>query len=535
MNQKSNQLAKELSFAEEHLSSVWEPVFKSQRVVPLFLGGSAAFDIGAMGILKAGMAFCPLPLDAPAQRLIDILDDVQACVVLGMGRDPFPGIIFSTLPAEARERLESIIWVDMSGGLAKWPNHETLDSALGSLSSSSAALRTPGSEDLAYILYTSGSTGKPKGALISHSNAATSIHVHAEAFEPFPSGADLRWLQFAMPTFDSVVLEVFLTLSYGGTICIADRRLVLSDVEAAINFFRANTVMCVPTMATLIRPKNVPTLKHIICGGEALTKYAIDNFSGDSGIDTDTPQKRLINIYGPTEASVSISSCATQIGYRGSIAGRVYSGCTVLIVDDERRDELVSMPVSLSGEIVLAGPLVGQGYLNRPTESATAFVSGLGYERAYRTGDKGRIVWSADGVPQLEILGRLNMDQVKLNARRVELGEIESAIANQVPELREIATAVVGGRFLAAYIVLKQWTMARAPREAVIAQCRAAAENGLPEWMRPAEYTVLPAILGMIAGKPTERSSGWMQSGGFAGRLSSRCRRRLMATMALWL
>lgn len=259
----------ELAVAERHLSSTWKSVFRNKRVVPLFLPGSLEFYIGVMGVMKAGMAFCPLPLDAPPSRLLDILEDAEASVVLGRGTVPFPGINLDVLPAEARAKLDCIVWVDISEGVPKWQHNQAAPSLSEELSSSTTLqLEGPAPEDLAYVLYTSGSTGKPKAVLIGHSMAATAISVHAEAFEPFPSGADLRWLQFGMPTFDLTILEIFLTLSYGGTLCVADRQLLLSNLEAAITFFNVNTLLCVATMATLIRPKNVPTLRNIISGGE---------------------------------------------------------------------------------------------------------------------------------------------------------------------------------------------------------------------------------------------------------------------------
>lgn len=167
--------------------------------------------------------------------------------------------------------------------------------------------------------------------------------------------------------------------------------------------------------------------------------------------------------------------------------------------------------MGLSGEVVLAGPLVGYGYHNRPVESAAAFVPGLGFDRAYRTGDKGRIVWSDEGVPQLELQGRLSMEQVKLNARRVELGEIEATIIDQVPQVKEIATVVLDGSFLIAYVGLNKDTESNGTNESeyqqsVIAECRASAEKGLPAWMRPVEYVIMAAIPRITSGK-TDRKT----------------------------
>lgn len=495
LNQKAEDLATELSTAQKHLSQ-WKPTFNSQRAVPLFIPGSPAFYAGVMGIMKAGMAFCPLPLDAPPQRLVDILEDVQATVVLGLGPEPFAGVDMSSLPDAGKEIIKNVVWLNMNN-ISAWRNADASIQPVADRTS-------PTPDDLAYILYTSGSTGKPKGVMIGHRMVTTSISVHAEVFEPFPSGPELRWLQFGMPTFDLTMVEIFLTMSYGGTLCVGNRRLMLSDVEAALNFFQATAVTCVPTMATLVRPNNVPTLRNMVCGGEIVTKYAIDNFSYDATVCS--PAKRLINVYGPTEATINNTAEVTQVGNRGSIAGGALSCCSIIIADEHKTEELVPMPMGLAGEIILAGDLVGYGYLNRPEESARAFTSGLGFDRAYRTGDKGRIVWTPEGTPKLEVLGRLSMEQVKLNARRVELGEIESTIV-ELPEVREIATVVLDGSFLVAYVALNGDNAdSKEYQDSVIAKCRAAAEQGLPDWMRPVDYAVVPAIPRITSGK-TDRKT----------------------------
>lgn len=495
LNQNAEDLATELSTAQKHLAQ-WKPTLNNQRAVPLFIPGSPAFYTGVMGIMKAGMAFCPLPLDAPPQRLVDILEDVQATVVLGVGAEPFAGVDMSSLSDAGKEIIKNVVWLDMTN-ISAWRSNDT---SIQPITDRTA----PTPDDLAYILYTSGSTGKPKGVMIGHRMVTTSISVHAEVFEPFPSGPELRWLQFGMPTFDLTMVEIFLTMSYGGTLCVGHRRLMLSDVEAAINFFQATAVTCVPTMATLVRPQNVPTLRNMVCGGEIVTKYAIDNFSYDATVCS--PAKRLINVYGPTEATINNTAEVTQVGNRGSIAGGALSCCSIIIADEHKTDELAPMPMGLPGEIILAGDLVGYGYLNRPEESARAFTSGLGFDRAYRTGDKGRIVWTPEGIPKLEVLGRLSMEQVKLNARRVELGEIESTIV-ELPEVREIATVVLDGSFLVAYIALNGENAASTEyQDSVIAKCRAAAEQGLPDWMRPVDYAVVSAIPRITSGK-TDRKT----------------------------
>lgn len=494
LNADAEGMAEELLLLERTLN--WTPAYKNQRAIPLFLPAGPDFYITITAMLKTGLAICSLPMDAPPQRLLDIVEDTKSSVVIGVGKVPFPGVNLED-GSEASAALKQLTWVDVTD-LASWRSDRDIDLQ------SPITPHPPTEEDLAYILYTSGSTGKPKGVLISHSMATCGVHGHAEAFEPLPKGTDLRWLQFGMPTFDLSLMEVFLTLGLGGTVCSAERSLMLSDIEKAVNFFKATAIFTVASMATLLRPKAIPTLTTIISGGEAVTRYAIDNFAYDAPREPNTEAKRVINIYGPTEATMCATAESAGYGSRGSIAGRVFSCSSVVIVDANETKDLLPVPIGLTGEIVFGGPMVGYGYMNRPEETAQAFTSGLGLGPVYRTGDKGRIVWGPDGEPKLEILGRLNMEQVKLNTRRVELGEIESTIA-KVDAVKEAATVVLNGSFLAAYVAVRD-SFNHLSNETVIEQCKQAAEQGLPGWMRPVDYIIVPKVPRTNSGKVDRRT-----------------------------
>ncbi|OAQ96464.1 hypothetical protein LLEC1_04310 [Akanthomyces lecanii] len=489
LNADAEGLAEELLLMERTIN--WTPAYKNQRAIPLFLPAGPEFYITVTAMLKTSLAVCSLPTDAPPQRLLDIVQDTKSSVVIGIGSVPFPGVNLDD-GSEAAEALKKLTWVDVTD-FTNWRSGFTVDLQ------TPLSQHPPTEEDLAYILYTSGSTGKPKGVLISHSMATCGVHGHAEAFEPLPAGPKLRWLQFAMPTFDLSLMELFVTLGYGGTVCSAERSLMLSDIEKAANFFKATSLFTVASMATLLRPKALPTLTTIVSGGEALTKYAIDNFAYDAPREPNSEPKRVINIYGPTEATMCATFENAALGTRGSIAGTLFSCASVVLVDANSSDDLIQVPMGLTGEIVFGGPMVGYGYMNRPEETAKAFTSGLGLGPVYRTGDKGRIVFSPSGEPKLEILGRLNMEQVKLNTRRVELGEIESTIA-KVEAVREVATVVLNGSFLAAYVAVRE-NFADVTNEALVSQCREVADEGLPGWMRPVEYIVVPKVPRTSSGK----------------------------------
>lgn len=492
LNAKAEVVADELTLIEREIG--WTPAFRSQRAIPIFAGSSPDLYIGIIGIMKAGFCFSPLPLDAPPQRLLDVLQDSQANVVLGVGDVPFPGVDLSE-NNETNRALKQMTWFNVQN-ITGWRADKVVDTT-------NIQRHPPAEQDLAYILYTSGSTGKPKGVLISHLSGTCGVNGHAEVFD-LPTGPELRWLQFGMPTFDLCLLELFLTLGYGGTVCVAERQLMLGDIERTINTFKATSLFTVASLATLLRPSKLPTLHTIISGGEYLNKYAIENFAYDRPCPPGETPKRVINIYGPTETTMCLTAETAGLGSRGSIVGNIFS-CASGVIIDSNSEELKEVPVGLTGEIAFGGPMVGYGYLNRPDETAKAFTKGLGLGELYRTGDKGRIVWGPDGTAKLEILGRLNMEQVKLNSRRVELGEIESTIA-RVEDIKEISTVVLDGSFLAAYVSLTGDSSDAAYGEKMIAECRSMAEQNLPDWMRPVEYTVLPVLPRTANGKVDRKS-----------------------------
>ncbi|KAJ2972363.1 hypothetical protein NQ176_g7202 [Zarea fungicola] len=499
----ADSLMKELHILESNVA--WNKPFNGQRIVPLYLPGCPQLYAGYMGIMKAGCAFCPLPLDAPPERVQVILEDIEAPVVLGLGSNPFPGLAVETADAHVAEFFRSITWVDMAN-LSAW----RADKAIESLAPTQP--RAPKEEDLAYILYTSGSTGKPKGVLISHISACCAIGGHDEAFPHLAIGSELRWLQFAMPTFDLSLVEIFVTMGNAGTLCVAERTLMLTDIERTIKLFQANTIFTVPSLATLLRPAKVPSLTTLVVGGELLNKYTIDNFSYDSPRGPGEPLRHLINIYGPTEATMAVATEESAVTTRGSIIGDCLR-CAGIIIVDPNSDELIETPSPLTGELAIIGPQVGFGYLNRPKETNAAFKDGshLGLGPVYKTGDRSRIVWDKDGKPKVEILGRLSMEQVKLNGRRVELSEMESSIAKS-ELVREVATVVLGKAQLVAYISLADTNDTPETREAAISDCRDVANRTMPVWMRPSDYTVLAELPRTASGKVDRKVlSKWAQ------------------------
>lgn len=463
-------------------------------VVPAFLSTSPELYICWLGVLKADCAFCPLPVDAPVERLQGILEETSSTVILGRG--PAPESL-SPLVSHSSEPPRQ--WVDVTAFVAARRRRNSDYSSYPTL-----GLPSIKGANLAYVMYTSGSTGKPKGVQITHHAAACSISSHVEYAPQTIDGQPPRWFQFAAPTFDPSVMEIFTTLSIGGTLCFCERSTSLTDPEAVITALSATIMMATPSMAALLRPRKVPTLKHLWTMGEALGRKVIENFASDSFINRDDGDVRyLLNAYGPTEGSINCTLQADfSVKQRGSNIGGALATCSMFVLDADSREPR-PVPLGFSGELAIGGPQVSPGYLNRPEQTAAAFVDSAKYGRLYRTGDRARIVQGIDGSLVIDFLGRITTDQVKLSGRRVDLGDIEAVIAT-VPAVAEVASIAHQQR--QGEKGSEQVVVCIVPREGIdldqlLRECQQVSDAQLQPYMRPKRYFVTDIMPRSAAGK----------------------------------
>lgn len=244
----------------------------SQLIVPVLLPQGPALYIALLAILKAGAAFCPLNLDAPEERIKFILGDVSAKVVL------------------TNEALRSKIPNSTRCAIVAVDGHEHI------LSSSLAAGRHVNPSDLAYVMYTSGSTGTPKGVGVSHDAATQALLAHDRHIPPF-----VRFLQFAAPTFDVSVFEIFFPLFRGSILASAPRTKLLDNLAGTMRAMNVDACELTPTVAaSLLRHRNsVPQLKLLLTIGEMLNSRVISEFGGN-----EEEPSLLWAMYGPTEATI---------------------------------------------------------------------------------------------------------------------------------------------------------------------------------------------------------------------------------------
>lgn len=357
---------------------------------------SASTIIGMLGVLKAGGAFVSLDPMNPAAALEWRVKDTKAQVIL---TSPCYSNIFSGMGLH-------VVSIDRAF-------LERLQSRRNSLRTS-AEPHNP-----CCVIYTSGSTGKPKGVVLEHRALVTSSHAHGSALG---IGPDTRSLQFSSYTFDNNLEEIFTTLMRGGTVCVPSDHERMNDLAGAATRLRANFMDLTPTVATYLNPADMPTIKTLALGGEALTKTVLEVW-GD--------KVQIHNQYGPSECSIN-STHRTNIGKSSdpSSIGRSV-GSVSWIVDPSDHDRLVT--IGREGELLIEGPILARGYLNDPVKTSGVFIEDPawaskftdvvpthGPRRMYKTGDLVR--YNSDGT--ISYIGRKDQ-QVKLHGQRIELGEIE--------------------------------------------------------------------------------------------------------------
>ena len=299
-------------------------------------------------------------------------------------------------------------------------------------------------DDVAYVVYTSGSTGRPKGVPITHGNVMPLLLWQSREFDLTPARRMVHTLPF---TFDFGLEELLTTMLFGGTIHFLDPHDRLSAARY-VAFCRERLVNIIYTTPSQVREvvaqgEQLDAVKVLLIGGELLTQEL-----ARSVIHLLPDDCAVFNGYGPTEASIfcamfrfhqSWLESAAQPHTRGLDSvpiGRVTGHSRMCIVDSE----LNHVPVGVPGEILIGGPGVASGYLNRPEATAAAFIPDPFATRntgqIYRTGDTGRL--RQDG--QLEFLHRTD-HQVKIRGHRIELGEIETEL-NQHESVNESAVLV---------------------------------------------------------------------------------------------
>jgi amino acid adenylation domain-containing protein len=360
--------------------------------VGLCLRRNLDLTTAVLAVLKTGAAYVPLDPTHPPARVAEIAADADLRAVIAHAE------VAGTVSAVAAP---VVTLDDVRAELAAMPAQNPPLAA------------RPG--DVAYIIYTSGSTGRPKGVLLEHRGVVNFIDSTRDLFDLTPAD---RVLGFASMTFDVSVFETFSALLTGARLCLAtdDERVSIDRLQSLMERAGITVIDLPPTMMPLLAPEKFTDLRIAFVGGEAFSGELVNRWN---------PGRRLFNGYGPTECTVTmiVEECAGTWDASPPI-GLPMANHVAHVLDRDLRQ----VPIGVPGELVIGGAGLARGYLDRAELTAEKFVTDLFGNapggRLYRTGDLVKRL--PDG--RLVFLGRLDQ-QVKIRGLRIELGEVESALA----------------------------------------------------------------------------------------------------------
>ena len=455
------------------------PDMAPETVVAVGVPRSAEMVVCVLATMMAGAAFVPLDPTWPQHRRSQVLADAGARAAFVAGDDQ------SAWPV-------TTLVVDLDD----W-RHDQL--------SGQPPVTVVEPAQLGYVIFTSGSTGKPKGAMIRHEAIAERLRWQRDHILGF--GADDAALFKAPLSFDISVNEILLPLISGGRVVVA-RPDGEKDPEYLLELISAQRVTFVYLVSSMLdtlleldrlataegAPSALASLRHVWCGGEVLTPGLFNRFRRQLSTT-------LYHGYGPAEATIGVS----HVIYRDTAEriatsiGRPNPHTQLYVLDDDMRP----VPPGVGGELYAAGFLLGRGYVNASSLTASRFVANPFDDngaRMYRTGDLAR--WTSDGA--LEFLGRAD-NQVKIRGRRIELEEIESQLADH-PAVRQAVVDVHrhgGADHLVGYLVTTDSHTNDAALHREIADW---AHTRLPDYMVPTLFVALDRIPLTANGKTDRRA-----------------------------
>ncbi|MFC6338635.1 non-ribosomal peptide synthetase, partial [Pseudomonas karstica] len=457
LNRQANQLA-------HHL--IGQGIRPDDRVA-ICVERSAEMLVGLLAILKAGGGYVPLDPAFPAERLAYMLADSAPTMLLTQRalQARLPALEVPVVLLDHEERVRS--------GISVGNEHNPV-------------IPTLGARHLAYVIYTSGSTGNPKGVMIEHRGL---VNYSVDAVRLFGLTPADTVLQQNTLNFDLSVEEIFPALTAGATL--APSRVLFGTSQTAeirptflhLTAAHWHTLAAEWHYTPALAREQLRDVRLINVTGDALSTHKLQMWEQVRPAHT-----KLINTYGPTEATVSCT--AAYVTYEGlnsnASIGTPMANTRIYLLDAHQQP----VPFGVSGEIFIGGDGVARGYLNLDAISAERFLadpfSELPGARMYKTGDLARYRPDAG----LEYLGR-NDFQVKVRGFRIELGEIEARLGD-CAGVKEAAVIVredaPGDKRLVAYVVAHTGVVL------TVESLRVQLLPVLPEYMLPSAFVTLAAL-----------------------------------------
>lgn len=393
---------------------------KTGQIVPICFEKSRWTIVAVLGVLKAGGAMVLMDPSQPLERRQTIAEQIGATL-----------IITSKTHAPFGPKIAP-------GAKAVVVSQDTLDElAEQATKTAKPELPVVPTDSILYLIFTSGSTGKPKGVIINHRTYTTSAIARSAAVG---YTAESRVLDFASYAFDVSVDSMLCTTLRGGCLCIPSDEDRLNDLSGVIRRMGVTMSNMTPSVARILDSDIIPSLHSLGLGGESCSVGDVSEWG---------QYTRIVVGYGPSECTVGCT-------INSSAAGKPYvsigpgNGGVIWLVDPDDHNKLT--PIGGVGELLVEGPIVGQGYLGDPEKTAAAFIEDPTWlvagsnevpgrkGRLYKTGDLVR--HDPDGENGFVFVGRKDT-QVKLRGQRVELGEIEHHLRRLLPSGTDAVAEVI--------------------------------------------------------------------------------------------
>ncbi|KAI0878672.1 putative non-ribosomal peptide synthetase [Hypoxylon argillaceum] len=369
LNAKANQIAR---YLQQYSLNPGCPIAIVMNKSPLLY-------CSILGILKTGCAYLPILPSTPFERVKVILDQAEPCLCVV-------------------DEMSSSLIHDR-----EWPKIINMEAAvLSPWSNINLDIRGRPS-DLAYVIYTSGTTGTPKGVAVTNKNILSNISILSGIY---PHDHSNRMLQACSQAFDVSVFEIFFAWANGMCLCAATNDTLFEDFEYAVGALEITHLSLTVTVASLLNPENVPTVKFLVTSGEPMTDEVLDKWS-----------HHLYQGYGPSETTNICTVRKVSRGDSSQFLGWSFENTSTFVLDPNYTH---LVPVGCIGELCFGGDQVASGYLKLLEATNAKFIEHASYGRLYRSGDLGCML--PDG--SLIIHGRIDT-QVKLRGLRIELQEIQ--------------------------------------------------------------------------------------------------------------
>jgi surfactin family lipopeptide synthetase A len=435
-------------------------------LVGIMVDTSLEMVAGLLGILKAGGAYLPIDPSYPEERLEYLLTDSHVTILLSK----------ESRPGKWAEMVEVI---DMNEAITTQPLN----------------LPTTRPGHLAYVVYTSGTTGRPKGAAVEHRGIVNYTLWRLASYGYTETDVTLQLLSFCFDGFGSNFYSSL--LSGGALVLVPDsKKLDMDYIKRVIKETGVTNTSLVPGiyegLLDSVEQGDLDTFRLVVLAGEKAGAHLVEKTR------VLNPGIRLVNEYGPTEASVTVTARPGIDPANTAVVGKPITNARVYVLDSH----LDLLPLGVPGELCVAGIGLARGYLNRPELTKQKFCGGPGggfskeppgRRRLYKTGDLGR--WLPDG--NLEILGRIDQ-QVKVRGYRVEPGEIEAQLLKH-DAIKEVVVTTNGKSNLCAYFV----SNGRTPGAE---ELRLFLSGRLPDYMVPSYFLAVEKILLTPHGKVDRRA-----------------------------